>query len=368
MKRRRSCLVIVFLGLILGLLFMGALALVPVRNGLSVLELGYLRLWLARQDTTLNTPIGSDDTPRIFVVEPGDNAAIVGNRLATNGLISDADVFRNYVRYAALDSRLEAGTYFITVSQTIPEIALLLTDSSKASVTVRILEGWRREQIAQAIDDNPLLQFSGGDFLAVTNPGAIVPAEFAAYVNLPAGVSLEGFLYPDTYALPPDATASDLRDKLLATFQERVGDTLRASAEQAGLTLFEAVTVASIVEREAVQQDEQPMIASVYLNRLAIGMTLDADPTVQYGLGFRGGAWWPAITQADYRTAISPYNTYLNGGLPPGPIANPALPAIQAAITPAASDYLYFRATCDGSGYHVFAYTFEEHLANGNCP
>lgn len=367
MTRRRSCLIILLPVVIVSALIVGALALFPVRNGLSILELGYLKLWLTRYDAALTTPAGTDDTPIVFTVEPGDNAAIVGIRLAQEGLISDSAVFRNYVRYAALDNQLEAGTYFLAVTQAIPEIALTLTDSSKASVTVRILEGWRREQIAQAIDANPLLQFSGADFLAVTAPGTVIPLEFTTYTGLPSGASLEGFLYPDTYALPPAATAADFRDILLSTFQERVTPTLKASAEQVGLTLHQAVTLASIVEREAVQQDEQPMIARVYLNRLAIGMTLDADPTVQYGIGLRDGAWWPSITQADYRTAISPYNTYLNPGLPPGPIANPSLPAIQAVIAPAASDFLYFRAACDGSGYHVFALTFEEHLANGNC-
>ncbi|MCA9906882.1 MAG: endolytic transglycosylase MltG, partial [Anaerolineae bacterium] len=90
-----------------------------------------------------------------------------------------------------------------------------------------------------------------------------------------------------------------------------------------------------------------------------------ADPTVQYGIGLRGGSWWPQITVEDYQTARSPYNTYLNTGLPPGPIASPGLAAIRAALNPEASSYLYFRARCDGSGYHDFAVTFEEHLANG---
>ncbi len=96
-------------------------------------------------------------------------------------------------------------------------------------------------------------------------------------------------------------------------------------------------------------------------------MKLDADPTVQYGIGYRDGAWWPSITQGDYQTAISPYNTYLNPGLPPGPIANPSQTAVHAALFPAESGYYYFRADCAGSGYHVFATTFEEHVANGIC-
>ncbi len=367
MNRRVRLVVLLVLAVLL--LAIGViLVLVPVQNGLSAAEVVYLRLWLARYEQALATPIGSDDTPLIFVVEPGQSAAGVGQRLFASGLISDPALFRNYARYHGLDSQLEAGTYFLTRVQTLPEIARTLTDSSKASITVRILEGWRREQIAETLDANPLLQFSGAEFMAVTAAGAAVPEAFAAYVGLPPGMPLEGFLYPDTYILPPTTTAVDLRNTLLETFQERVGPDLQVAAQAAGLSLFEAVTLASIVEREAVIQDEQPLIASVYLNRLAIGMKLDADPTVQYGIGYRGGSWWPSITQDDYQTAVSPYNTYLQAGLPPGPIANPALPAIRAAIYPQDSPYYYFRADCAGSGYHVFAITFEEHVANGFCP
>jgi UPF0755 protein len=127
------------------------------------------------------------------------------------------------------------------------------------------------------------------------------------------------------------------------------------------------VTVASIVEREAAVADERPMIASVYLNRLAIGMKLEADPTVQYAMGYQydTGEWWNLnLTQDDYYAVDSPYNLYLYEGLPPGPIANPGLSSIQAVITPAESPYFYFRAACDGSGRHVFSETFEEHVGN----
>ncbi len=367
--KRTRLILIGSLGLIalMAIASAGLLALIPAHPGLSLLESLYLRLWLSSRESTLATPAGTDATPRLFVVEPGDSAALIGRKLAEAGLITDPEAFRNYARYHGLDARLEAGTYFLRQTDTIPTIALTLTDSSKASVTVRILEGWRREEIADAIDANPYLRFSGADFLNVTGPGAEVPAEFIALVGLPAGASLEGFLYPETYFVPPEATANDFRATLLETFVTRAGADLSTAAEASGLSLYQAVTLASIIQREAVHADEQPLIASVYRNRLAAGMTLDADPTVQYAIGYRDGAWWPSITQEDYRTTASPYNTYLNTGLPPGPIANPPRSAIEAAIFPARSDYYYFRADCAGSGYHVFARTYEEHLANGRC-
>jgi len=113
--------------------------------------------------------------------------------------------------------------------------------------------------------------------------------------------------------------------------------------------------------------DERPSIASVYLNRLAIGQKLDADPTTQYAIGnTRDGSWWPRITQADYQLN-APYNTYVYTGLPPGPIANPSLSSLRAVVYPATTPYYYFRAACDGSGRHVFSVTYEEHLSKA-CP
>jgi UPF0755 protein len=132
------------------------------------------------------------------------------------------------------------------------------------------------------------------------------------------------------------------------------------------LTFDEAVILASIVQREAVVEDEQPMIASVFLNRLSIGMKLETDPTVQYALGYQEdrGSWWKSPLGLDDLAFDNPYNTYLYQGLPPGPICNPGLPALRAVAFPAQSPYYFFRAKCDGSGRHFFAVTFDEHLNN----
>ena len=133
------------------------------------------------------------------------------------------------------------------------------------------------------------------------------------------------------------------------------------------LTLHQALTLASIVEREAGVDADRPMIAGVYLNRLAKGIKLEADPTVQYAMGFQPqtGQWWKSpVFLEEYSKVISPYNTYLNAGLPPGPIANPSLKSIEAALNPAQHDYLFFMAIGDGSGRHAFARTFAEHLEN----
>ena len=155
--------------------------------------------------------------------------------------------------------------------------------------------------------------------------------------------------------------------RMLAAFDAQATPELRQAIQASGLSLHEAVTLASIVEREAVLPEERPIIASVFLNRLRLGMPLEADPTVQYALASdpasveRFGFWKQGLTTEDLQVD-SPYNTYVNGGLPPGPIANPGLASLEAVAHPAQTSYLYFVARNDGS--HVFAETLEEHLRN----
>lgn len=324
-----------------------------------------LRLQLANRGAELDAPFSSDANPVRFRIAPGAGAGAIAAALFDQALIRDADLFIDYARVASYDRRFEAGVYFLNQTQTIRQIAEILTDSSKSFISFRLLEGARIEELADLVDQNALFDFTGAEILHLVDEAADLPTAFAAWAGIPEGASLEGFMFPDTYQLPPDIAALTLRDTLLRAFRERVGDSLRDAALEQGFTLYQVVTLASIVEREAVWRDEHALIASVYRNRLDIGMALEADPTVQYGIQGARNVWWPQITRADYRDVISPYNTYLNRGLPPGPIASPGLSAIQAAVYPEQSEYFYFRAACDGSHYHNFAITFDEHLQNG---
>jgi len=182
---------------------------------------------------------------------------------------------------------------------------------------------------------------------------------------MPDAVSTEGFLYPDSYILPRATNAERLVEELTRNFSLHLTTDLTEGFSRQNLTVYQAVTLASIVERESIQDEEAPQIASVYLSRLNIGMKLDADPTVQYALGFNPAqnTWWTNPLSAT--DVASPYNTYLNAGLPPGPISNPGLNSLQAVAFPAETPYYYFRARCDGSGFHVFASTLDEQIANG---
>ncbi|MDH4208981.1 MAG: endolytic transglycosylase MltG, partial [Anaerolineae bacterium] len=185
--------------------------------------------------------------------------------------------------------------------------------------------------------------------------------------NRPEGASssLEGYLFPETYRIPADYDAAAVLDLLLITFGERFSPEMRQAAADKGLTVHEVVTLASIVEREAVLPEERPIIASVYLNRLAQGMYLQSDPTVQYALGYQEETdqWWkiPMSLEEDVQVD-SPYNTYMYPGLPPGPLCSPGLASIEAVLEPAETPYFFFFSKFDGS--HAFAETYEEHLRN----
>lgn len=364
----RTLRVLIVLAMVFGFAAVLCVGVIFIASGgqpVDFVQKTLIRISLAGREADLNRSVSNDTTPIRFTVAPGDTPRVIAQNLVNSNLITDAALFVDYVRLNDYDTGLEAGTYFLNQAQTLAQIAYALTDSRSSQFPFRILEGWRIEEVAEAIDDNPYFAFSGQDFLNVVGPGAQVDPVFAAQVGLPPGASLEGFLAPNTYQLPAEVTPTMLRDMLIQAFLDGVGTQLPQDAAAQGLSLRDVVTLASIVEREAVHDDEQPLIASAYRNRLSIGQRLEADPTVQYGIGFQNGTWWPRITAADYTNAVSPYNTYLNDGLPPGPIANPGISAIRAAVYPAESDYFYFRADCRGDGYHDFARTFAEHVANG---
>jgi UPF0755 protein len=333
---------------------------------LETLEDYAIELYLRFQEPALLRPAGTSKTPVRFLVMPGETAAQVADRLEQQGLITNANLFRLYMRHEGLDAHLEAGEFELSPSMTMPEIAAALQEARIQEVTLTIPEGLRAEEIAELLQQAEVTD--GASFLALVRSGDAPGLDLSEYDFLsdrPAGVSLEGYLFPDTYRFPLRAQPAEVLRIFLDNFGRRVTPELRQEAADRHLSLYSVLTLASIVEREAVRADERPLIASVYLNRLARNMFLNADPTVQYAMGYQPdtGKWWKSpVTLEEYNNVISPYNTYLNPGLPPGPICSPGLSAIEAVIHPAETDYLYFVATGDGS--HVFARTPEEHQAN----
>jgi UPF0755 protein len=322
-----------------------------------------LQLWL--QENDLLYPANVNSSPQEFQITLDEPATSVIERLAASGLIKDAGAFRNYLIYAGLDNQIQAGDYQLSAAMTPIQIAHEILDATSEFVVFAILPGWRLEEIAEALPSSGL-DISIEEFLAAAhNP----PSGYSFSDQIPPGLSIEGFLMPGSYELSRELTAEEFIVILLNKFEEMVTVEIRDGLAQQGLSLQEGVILASIVEREAVVAAEQNLIASVFLNRLEVGMPLEADPTVQYALGYNlaQSTWWTNPLSAIDLGFDSPYNTYVYGALPPGPIANPSLDAIIAVSFPAQTPSYYFRAACDNSGRHNFSETFEDHQANA-CP
>lgn len=323
----------------------------------------FLGFYLQSQSETINNPISTDPSPVPFAIDLGETAVSISEKLVEQQFITDADLFRLFLRYNGLDASLEAGDYVLQRNMNMREIAEALQKANFEEVAITIPEGLRAEEIAELLTEANIMD--GSEFLAVVRQGTVV--EHPLLADRPPGTSYEGYLFPDTYRLPAINTKpEDLIARMLDNMAQKLPSDAIALASAQGYTFFEILTVASIVEREAVVPDERPTIASVYLNRINQGMYLQADPTVQYAMGYQTASdqWWKTpVTLEEYSEVISPYNTYLNGGLPPGPIANPGTASINATLQPASTNYLFFMG-CGGEGAHLFAEDFATHEIN----
>jgi len=311
-------------------------------------------------------PVDANDTARQTVtIPPGSTANDIGAELQQLGLVRSSLFFRVAADQAGVGGSLAAGDYELSRSMSTPEIIQVLAKGEvKRGLVATIPEGWRSEQIADRLQATGFA--SRDEFLqAVASPQSVPGFDV---LPRPAASRLEGYLFPETYQVPQQVSGSRAAELMVRMFGQRVGAALQTSAEPK-LTPQQVITLASIVEREAKVPSERATIASVYLNRLDHSMPLQADPTVQYAIATRDGAaasaydYWRKLTSDDL-TISSPYNTYTHTGLPPGPICNPGEASIRAVLQPAQTDYLYFVATNDGSGTHLFARTLDEHNAN----
>jgi len=306
----------------------------------------------------LTTPLNPNGVEQTFRIGQGESIASVATRLEQSSIIVSAQAFYDYVVYTGLDLTIQAGDYTLSPALSIIDLTRALQDATPADINFVILSGWRMEEIAASLPTSGL-DISPEAFLAAAKS----PPQVLAL----SSSTMEGFFLPDSYILPRTTTVDQLLEAIARNFALHLSDDLQAGFAAQGLDVYQAVTLASIVERESIHDEEMTLIASVFINRLNIGMTLGSDPTVQYALGYDSNAqtWWTNPLSLDDLKFDSPYNTYIYAGLPPAPIANPSLEALQAVAFPEVSPYYYFQATCDNSGYHTFAVTFEEHLANG---
>jgi UPF0755 protein len=378
-RKRSSC----FLGLLVpallvillaGAAALAALTLIPNRvertfgppaSDLSLRQRYSYAFMLFTQSSDLTVPVNPGGGERSFIIEHGETVQSVTNRLYQARLIPNPSAFRTYLLYSGRDTSIQAGSYTLSPGQSPLEIARSLQDATPGQVRFRILAGWRLEEIAASLPTSGL-SISPDDFLAAAR---VRPSGYFFSADFPPQASLEGFLLPETFLFDRDTSTTLFITTLLDHFEAAVNAELRNAFSRQGLNIYQAVTLASMVEKEAVLDADMPLIASVFYNRLAIDMKLDSDPTVQYSIGYneRQQTWWTNPLSLNDLQFPSPYNTYIHKNLPPGPIAAPSMPALQAVAYPATTPYFFFRAGCDQSGRHLFAETFQEHLQN-SCP
>lgn len=318
-----------------------------------------LQVLLARSD--LITPACQNTQPGEFVIEQGSSINQIVNSLEAKGLITNAAGLRSYLIYKGLDTQILAGTYQLSCNQNSVSIAEAIKNIYQDEVVFNILPGWRAEEIAAALPSSGI-EVSADDFLTIVRD----PVGITLPGYVPEGNTAEGLLFPGEYRIRRDITAQALVQTFVDKFTEQVPTSYLKQVKSSGITPYQAIILASIVQRETYAAEERPIMASVFYNRLAKRMRLETDPTVQYALGYNvSWGWWKSPLEASDLEIQSAYNTYLINGLPPAPIANPDLASIQAVVAPEQTEYLYFRAKCDGSGEHVFAISYEEHVANG---
>jgi UPF0755 protein len=306
------------------------------------------------------TPRGTPGPAVRVRVEAGESPEEIGRRLEDMGVIHSATQFEVLVALMGYDGVLQAGEYEFDLGTPALETVYRIRRGQVSARSVTVVEGWRLEEIADAVAEQGVPR---DEFLAAARAGRY---DFGFLSGLSQGERLEGYLFPATYPIGSLQTPEDVVSDMLQAFALNVPAEVEERAADLGLSLHEVVTIASIIEREARVPDERPVMAQVFLSRLRLGISLDADPTVQYAVADEEsiaefGYWKQELTRADLETG-SPYNTYRYYGLPPGPICSPGLGSILAVVDPADTSYLYFVARPDGS--HAFAETLEEHLEN----
>ncbi|MCC3375618.1 endolytic transglycosylase MltG [Cohnella sp. REN36] len=304
--------------------------------------------------------------PVRVTIDKGMRAKSVSERLEQNGLIRNAFLFSIWMKLKSEGSRFQAGEYALSPGMSNGEIVAKLNNGETvAAETIKftIPEGYTVVQIAERlakagyVDKDKFLQ-------AVSNPSRFGSSNWAKMIPTDAKLRypLEGYLFPETYELKKGSSEEDIANRMLSELDRKLNqlpEDWQSAMQERGWTMHQLLTAASLVEREVVKDEERPIVASVIVNRLNKKMPLQIDATIQYLLDKQK----EKLTTADLEVK-SPYNTYKNAGLPPGPIASPSLKSIEAVLFPAETDYLYYVTKKDGSNTHLFAETYKQHLKN----
>lgn len=291
------------------------------------------------------TAVSSDIKTKVVVIPKGEGVSAIADRLQKEGLIKSALAFKIYAKFNNLAGKIQAGSFKLSPSESIAEIASSLTKGT-TDVWITLIEGWRVDEMANKLSGE--LGVKSSEFIKLSE---------------------EGYMFPDTYLFPKEATVEFIASTLRNTFDKRFSDDLKSKIKSKGLTEEQGVILASLVEREGRSDKVRTMVASILLKRFKMGMKLDVDATVQYAKdtqSLKNGnldKFWKPISREEYSSIKSPFNTYLNNGLPPAPICNPGLASLTAvANADPSTPYLYYYHDSKGNSY--YGTTLEEHNAN----
>ena len=294
---------------------------------------------------------GERGVPVYFTVRPGMSVSEIGKELYERGIIDSEMKFWWTAKLNGFENKVKSGTFAMQTGMTPRDALEILVYGNTVTIRFTIPEGFSVRDIAQRLDDEGLVKADA--FISLAKTYRPYP-----YVEEHENVryAVEGFLFPDTYEINGEFDATRIMQMMAENFDRRLTKDMRDRAREMDLSIYELVTLASLVEKEAYHEEDRPIIAQIFLKRLRLGMPLQADPTVQYLLDAPKEDLLYRDTEIE-----SPYNTYQNVGLPPGPIASPGTASLMAVLHPADTNYLYFVADRNGNNY--YATNYADHLA-----
>jgi len=331
------------------------IVLIIIFSIIAAVVLGGLYFW-----NQISLPPSASDAEVIFAISKGQGVKEIAADLKERELIRSNFWFETYVFLDDSQSNFIAGSYLLKENMNIKEIVGVLTSGTTAGEKViTILEGWRVIEIADYLDEKGVV--GKNDFVAaasVADSRNIIPNKIYDFLaDKPDDMGLEGYLFPDTYRVYEDSTSAEIITKMLDNFEVKFTEQMKIDAQKGNVSIFEIITLASIIEKEVRTDDDRKIVAGIFYDRINLGVALQSDATVNYVTG--KSELQPSASDLEVDNL---YNTYKYRGLPPSPISNPSISAITAAIYPDKSDYFYFLNKSDGTT--IFSNTYEEHLAN----
>ncbi|MFA6307947.1 MAG: endolytic transglycosylase MltG [Patescibacteria group bacterium] len=298
---------------------------------------------------------GNGSNSKTFVVRDGQGVNAISEELYDANLIKNKFVFETWLWFKKSESKIIAGVYDVPANISISHLRnLFILGPGQSQYAVTLIEGWTRDLMRQTLDE---AEIDSARFMSLSSQASDWQKDYDFLADVPNGASLEGYIFPDTYFVDQSTSEEVLIKKTLNNFDKKLTQDIRAEIKKQDKTIFEVITLASIVEREVPNAEDKKMVADIFLKRLEAGIGLQSDATVNYVTG--KGLAQP--TYADLEID-SPYNTYKYRGLPPGPISNPGIDSIKAVVYPTANDYYYFLTTKDGEV--IYSKDYDEHLVN----